>query len=401
MTGPRKPPPGGRWVTLPNGERRVELVIEVDGNLGTGARRQTRRRFRTMQEAHDAYAETRAAVKAGTHVAKSHESLAVSAETWLAGKRNLKTSTRAGYAHALEPVLLVYGAQPAQKLTKAQLDKLVGKLVAGTAPRSKGKSGEERKRRPWSGRSVALTLFVLGQVLDDLIAQGRLVRNVANLVERPRHRPAESLTWTIDEVRRVLAVARTDRDEVAWLLALYGLRRGEVAGLRWQDVDLDAGTLIVGEVTRLAVNGEVVEDDAKSEAGHRTLPLTPSLTRAFKDLRRRHAGERLAIGAAYTDSGFVIVDEAGNALNPETLSSRFDRLVATAKVPRIRLHDARHTCGTLMHLAGEPIAVISAWLGHSSAAFTMRSYVHSQNDALNALAVTLESVFESEGVTSA
>jgi integrase len=81
------------------------------------------------------------------------------------------------------------------------------------------------------------------------------------------------------------------------------------------------------------------------------------------------------------------VDEIGRPLRPDTLSDRFDQLVARAGVRRILLHDARHTCGTLMHLSGEPVAVISARLGHSSPAFTMRVYVHSQDDALKDVAV--------------
>jgi integrase len=82
-------------------------------------------------------------------------------------------------------------------------------------------------------------------------------------------------------------------------------------------------------------------------------------------------------------------DEAGGRLHPDTVSDRWDQLVATAKVRRLRLHDARHTCGTLMHLEGVPTAVIAAWLGHSSPAFTMRTYVHSQHDALRGAADVL------------
>ena len=387
MSGRRSLPPGARWVTLPSGEKRVELVVDIGDDPATGKRRQSRRRFRTAQEARDAYAEIRSSVKAGTHVPRSHETLEAAAGAWLAGKRNLKASTRAGYAHALEPVLAAYGAQPVQRLSKAQLDELVGRLVAGTLPRSDG-----HKRRPWTGRTVALTLHVLGQVLDDLIRQGQLTRNVAALVERPRHRPPERETWTVPEVRRFLAATKDDRMHVAWLLALYGLRRGEVAGLRWEHVDLAGGTLsIVG--TRLAVNGKVVEDDPKSASGRRVLPLTAALTAAFRAARRHQAAERLALGPAYADSGYVVVDEAGRALHPETLSARFEAVVAEVGVPRIRLHDARHTCGTLMHLAGEATVTIAAWLGHASAAFTMRTYLHAQDGALRAAVRTLDDVF--------
>jgi len=78
----------------------------------------------------------------------------------------------------------------------------------------------------------------------------------------------------------------------------------------------------------------------------------------------------------------VVCNEAGHPYHPDTLSKMWAKAVAAAGVPRIRLHDARHTCGTTMHLQGVPAAVIAAWLGHADVAFTMRTYVHSQPDAL-------------------
>lgn len=139
-------------------------------------------------------------------------------------------------------------------------------------------------------------------------------------------------------MRTFLAAVRNDRMRIAWLLALYGLRRGEIAGLRWEHVDLKAKTLRI-VVTRLAINGKVVEGDPKSVSGRRVLPLTPTLTKAFTAARRQQAAERLALGPDYTDSGFVVVDEAGRALHPETLSARFESLARAAGVPVIRFHE--------------------------------------------------------------
>jgi integrase len=94
----------------------------------------------------------------------------------------------------------------------------------------------------------------------------------------------------------------------------------------------------------------------------------------------------------YVDSGLLVCNEIGEPLHPDTVSDYWDRLTIAAGVRRIRLHDARHTCGTLMHLQGVPTAVIAAWLGHADASFTMRTYVHSQDDALSEAAQILGSV---------
>src|SRR5262249_20334254 len=154
--------------------------------------------------------------------------------------------------------------------------------------------------------------------------------------------------------------------------ALSGLRRGEVCGLTWPDIDLSAKTLTVRR-TRVVVDGLVEDSEPKSDASRRTLPLTPELVKVLRRAKRRQAAERLAAGGSYADSGFLVCNEVGEPLHPDTVSDYWDRLTIAAGVRRIRLHDARHTCGTLMHLQGVPTAVVAAWLGHADASFTMRT----------------------------
>jgi integrase len=135
--------------------------------------------------------------------------------------------------------------------------------------------------------------------------------------------------------------------------------------------------------TRISVDGKAVEqDDAKSEDSARTLPIPDPLLVELKAAKKRQASEKLMSGAAYADLGYVVCNEAGQPYHPDTLSKMWTKAVAAAGVLCIRLHDARHTCGTTMHLQGVPAAVIAAWLGHADVAFTMRTYVHSQPDAL-------------------
>jgi integrase len=387
---PRALPPGARWITLPNGDRRVELVID-QGRTSSGKRRQYRRRFRTTEAARDFYAETRHDVKRGTHVARERETTAAAVAEWLAGRRNIRPTTLAGYSGAVGPLLFSYGDTPVQQLTKADIDQLVSTLLRGDHP---------AQRRPWRPRTANMLLFVLRSVLDDLVKQGRLARNVAALVDRPSGVAAQMPTWTGRQVEAFLATVAGSRMEAAWLLALHGLRRGEIAGLRWCDVDLDRATLTVQQ-TRVSVGGTALTSAPKSERSLRTLPLTRDLERVLRDTRKRQSADRLAAGAAYSGLGYVVVDELGQPLHPDTITSRWVRTVADAWVPRIRLHDARHTCATLLHLRGVPTAVIAAWLGHASAAFTLRTYAHAQDDALRDAATTLGEAFSRPDVTSA
>ena len=135
--------------------------------------------------------------------------------------------------------------------------------------------------------------------------------------------------------------------------------------------------------SRLRFGKHLVEDTPKSRAGRRTLPIPDHLAVTLRAARAVQAADRLALGERYEASGYVVVDEAGVALSPHALTSRWARMLKAAGVRHIRFHDARRTCGTLMHLQDVPIAVISAWLGHASKAFTMATYVHSQPEALN------------------
>ena len=136
----------------------------------------------------------------------------------------------------------------------------------------------------------------------------------------------------------------------------------------------------------------MVENDPKTLSSCRTLPLDEGLIGVLKRASARYAQERLALGAAHADSGYVAINEAGQPYTPDTLTRMWHKLTKAAGLRPIRLHDARHSCGTALHLRGVPMAVIAKWLGHADAATTARIYAHSQDEALRAASATLGQV---------
>jgi integrase len=162
---------------------------------------------------------------------------------------------------------------------------------------------------------------------------------------------------------------------------LPGLRRGEIAGQRWADIDLEKRTLRIG-ATRVDVRGRALDQEPKTANAGRVLPIPDALLTELTAAKNRQAAEKLALGEAYTDQGFVVCNEAGEPYHPSTLSTLWQAAIRNLDVPQIRLHDARHTCATLMHLQGVPIALVAAWLGHADVSFTLRTYVHAQPEAL-------------------
>jgi integrase len=341
MSTRRRLPPGAKWVTLPSGAKRVEIVLDAGMNTATGKRRQVRRRFTSEDDARKAYAKMSADVTAGVFTTRSAKTVEVVCRDWLAGRR-VRPATLANYADVLKPVRAAHGSMPVQRLQKAHIDELVTSLKDGGLLMSNG-----RPRRPWSARSLNLMLTVLQMVLEDAVKQGWVVRNVAHLVDRVPQTKREMQTFTEADVRKLLKAAESDRLEAAWHLALSGLRRGEVCGLTWDDIDFEAGELNIRR-TRIMVDGVVIESTPKTAKGNRALPLPDSLTRVLKRARTRQAEDRLRLPGDYLEGGYVVADEGGSPMHPETLGLAWGRLLDRAEVRQLRLHDARHTCGTLM-----------------------------------------------------
>jgi integrase len=251
--------------------------------------------------------------------------------------------------------------------------------------------------------SLAVRTHVIGRpaidawraVLDYGVERRDLSHNAAAPMKKLQRPAAEMQTYTPDEIRLVLRAADKDRNGHLWYLALSGLRRGEIAGLQWSDIDLDAGTITIARNRVQAGASKVVENEPKTASSCRTLPFDEGLVTVLKRASARYAQERLSLGAAHRDSGYVAVNEIGEPYTPDTLTRMWHKLAQAAGVRPIRLHKARHSCGTALHLRGVPLAVIAKWLGHADAATTARIYAHSQDDALRDAGKSLGAVVTS------
>jgi integrase len=210
-----------------------------------------------------------------------------------------------------------------------------------------------------------------------------LVRvNVAasRLVERPKGSDFKGDAWSEAQVAAFLDHVRGDRYEAAWRVSLCGLRRSEVLGLTWGAIDLDAGTLSVRQSrtprkgTGIGTKGTVV-DKPKRQRSTRTIPLPSGVVASLRSLRRRHEEERQRLGQTLAPDHFVVVDEVGQPIHPDTYSGWFQRVTAKAGLPVIRLHDARRTAATLLAtqygVSGDAAA---SYLGHDPLTYH-RTYV--------------------------
>ena len=192
--------------------------------------------------------------------------------------------------------------------------------------------------------------------------------------------------WSPEELRTFLTSVRSDRLYGLWvLLATTGLRRGEAAGLRWDDLDLDAGRLKVIQ-TIVTIDGKPVIGKPKTENSAREIGLDPQTVAVLRSHRAQGAEEQLALGKALRDADLVFVWQDGNPVHPDVLTKTFQRLAEAAKLPVIRLHDLRHSYASAALEAGVPLKVVSDRLGHGSIAITADLYSHVRHEVDQAAA---------------
>lgn len=292
-------------------------------------------------------------------------------DRWLPSKRTrVKPSTAAAYESNIRLHINPYiGLIPLQKLQPEDLDELYVKLL--TEGKRNGSGGG------LSAKSVRNVHATIQSALSDATRKGTVFRNVADIADPPSiSRSGRSMNvWTSDQLRAFLdGIAGHDLYPLYFLAATTGMRRGELAGLRWRNVDLDAARLTVNQQV-VSVEYELIEDDLKTASSRRTIDLDEQTTVMLRRHRRSQLEERMATGQR-DDDGFVFARFDGSPAHPDLISQTFQRFMDQSELPRIRLHDLRHTHATILLQQNVHPKVVSERLGHSSIAFTMTVYQH-------------------------
>lgn len=219
---------------------------------------------------------------------------------------------------------------------------------------------------------------MLHKALHDAVRKNLVPRNAAEAADPPkltRSSRSDMSTWTPERLRDFFTGIAHHRLAAAYLLAATtGMRRGEVLGLRWVDVDFTPRHLHVRQ-TIISVNYELTYGRPKTLRCERKIALDTETIRALRAHRVAQQREMDALGAGYHQDP-VFARENGDPVHPEYFSQTFDRTVKRLGLPKIRLHDVRHTHATLGLKAGVPIKVMSDRLGHATTAFTMDIYTH-------------------------
>jgi integrase len=285
----------------------------------------------------------------------------------------MRPSTAAFYRQlVLAHILPGLGAERLRSLDAGVLEAFYAEL--------RGSGKKVRPGEPRAGLSQTTVHHVHVTVVASLkyaVRRKLLARNPASDVQDlPGPSKGQRPCWTAQETAEFLSAARGDRLYALYLLvATTGLRRGEVAGLSWEQVDLEAGTLTVARA-RVSIRGRVAHSEPKTAKARRTIAIAPVVVEALRSYRRHQREGHLALGPGWTDTGLVFTCEDGRGLHPDFILRSFQRAARCAGLPVISFHGLRHGAATAGLAAGVPLLAMSKRLGHSSVSITGDLYSH-------------------------
>jgi len=285
-------------------------------------------------------------------------------DQWLTAVRpSLRPSTYASY----EGIARLHIKPEIGRIT---LDKLRVEHIAGLIAR-------KQASRRFSARSVSYMLLILRIALNKAMRWGLVARNVATLVDGPRVEHRDVRVLSPEETKRLLEAARGDPLEGLLAVSVStGVRLGEALGLQWADVDLDRRQFRISKsLHRVTGQGQVLAE-TKTRSSRRTIALPVMAAEALRSWKKQQTNQRRAAGRNWHDGDFVFTASSGRPFDARNVGRMFHRVLRKARLPRMRFHDLRHSCASLLLAQGISPRVVMETLGHSRISVTMDTYTH-------------------------
>ncbi len=224
---------------------------------------------------------------------------------------------------------------------------------------------------------------IIHSALKYAVKTDMLVQNVADKVDRPKKNDFQPVFLSAEEMQKLFEAIKGTKLELPVLVAaFYGLRRGEVIGLKWDAIDFERETISIKRtVTSVKLDGkcqEIEKESAKTKSSLRTLPLIGSFKEYFMEVKKAQELNKKICGDCYNYQydGYVFVDEMGERLKVDYITRTFPQLLEKKGLRRMRFHDLRHSCASLLLANGVPLKHIQEWLGHSDFSTTANVYAH-------------------------
>lgn len=284
-------------------------------------------------------------------------------QRWLAdtAQPSVRPSTYASYQLHVRRLLPLIGAIKLGKLGPAQVQAAYAEL----------------HRQGLSPQTIQHTHTVLHRALKQAVIWGLIARNPTDGATRPRIERREMKILTELQVRQFLAATRSDEMHTLWtLLVTTGIRLGEALGLKWEDVDLEAGRIVIRRALQQQTGRGLVFVEPKSHRSRRTVVLAPGTAAELSEHRRDQLEYLLMLGPHWQGQDLVFCNDVGRPLQSGQVSWRFHKALDDAGLPRLRLHDLRHTAASLLLAKGVHPKIVQEMLGHATITLTLDTYSH-------------------------
>ncbi|SDC69277.1 Site-specific recombinase XerD [Candidatus Frackibacter sp. WG11] len=356
------------------GQKKYKIIIELGRNPATGKRkRKTKTVNGTKKEAQKIMAKLIHEMETGTYVEPSKMTTAELLQKWLKEycKPNLAPSRYANYREIIERHFIPeLGSIQLKNLKPMHIQSYQSKKL--TTGRQDGKPGGLSKT------TVEKHNRILSQALKYAVKLQIIKSNPADPIKAPSPEEPEIKYLNKEQVNKVL---KETKDKwiynFIYISVNTGMRRGEMLGLRWKDIDLNKKTIQVRQISQRIRNEGIIFKKPKTKSSERLISISNNVVKAIKKIKREQSENKLLLGPNYyTKQNLVFCNEDGSPANPQGVTRRFKRVAKRAGFKDIRLHDLRHTHATLLLQEGVHPKVVQERLGHSSITQTLDTYSH-------------------------
>ncbi|WP_244380620.1 tyrosine-type recombinase/integrase [Saccharococcus caldoxylosilyticus] len=343
--------------------------IDVGKDPFTGKRKQASfGPFRTKTEAKKELLKIKNQVDDGSYFKESTEDFSMFMERWFntSYKRTVEITTAKSREYVIRNHIMKYFQhKKINEITTFDIDSFyVDKLDSG-----------------YSGAYIRQMHNLLNQAFDQAVRWSLIKVNPVKNAKPPKVKSEEKITWTVDEVNRFLNLIKDSSMEIPYLLAIFtGMRRGEVLGLKWDDVDFENKKIRIKRSLCFVSGKGLIFKEPKTQKSKRQISISQYVVNVLKRHKQRQDSRKEKFGTQYQDNNLIVCTDDGKPLDPRNLLRQFYRLIEEANVPRISFHDLRHTHATILMQQGENPKVVSERLGHSRVGITLDLYSHVSDD---------------------
>lgn len=257
----------------------------------------------------------------------------------------------------------------------------------------KHKGNEDEGIKPLGGNTLRKHHANIKRALDYAVRMNLIFSNPANNVTLPKKDKFKGSFYTVDQLEKLFkACSGTLIESAVYIAANYGLRRGEILGLKWDAIDLEEGIITIRE-TRVKFKEKEVIKKPKSESSYRTLPIMDNIADYLRHLKKQQEKNKDKYNDEYNDRGYVCCEDDGTPITTETLNHKFKKILKDNNLPKIRFHDLRHSTATLLIKNGANLKDVQGWLGHADISTTANIYAHIDMEMKKNTAKTINNLF--------